>query len=191
MRPTPQELLFLNKGYNCFYDLHEEVMGESFWNADPYYRFSRLRDAFLIYSELIEYVPIVHALEALKNTRPPMEAELAKECCLFIRNVLIHFPLFKSWNEVSFTKQLINWSKPGRTIDKFLAQFAGHAEVKYRVWFAKSKSMVYVTITFPEKYDEATEIRLRDMIPERDGAMFTLSLMRRVLDTQVEETGCL
>jgi len=185
-KPSEQELVFLTQAYNFFYDICEEMRSESFWQKDPYYRFSRVRDAFLVYSEVLEYEPVGYFLEALKKARPPMEAELSKEFFLFIRNLLIHFPFFKSWDEVLFNKGLINWSKPGRTIDKFLAKFAGHDFVKYRIWDAENKKFEYVTISFPKVYGEGTEIMLKTFMPEREGMIFSMSLMRIVLDSQVE-----
>jgi hypothetical protein len=184
--PSEQELAFLIRAYDFFYDIHEEAKDKSFWQKDPYYRFSRVRDVFLVYSEVLEYEPVGWFLEALKKNRPPMEAELSKEFFLFIRNLLIHFPFFRNWDEVLFTKGLINWSQPGRTIDRFLSQYAGHAPVKYRMWDPKNKNFEYVSISFPPIYDETIEIRLRDFMPEREGTLFALSLMRIVLDSQVE-----
>jgi hypothetical protein len=185
-RPNEQEIVFLTKAYNFFYDICEEMRDEAFWQKDPYYRFSRVRDAFLVYSEVLEYEPIGWFWEALKKARPPMEAELSREFFLFIRNLLIHFPFFKNWDEVVFTKGLINWSKPGRTIDKFLTKFTGHNFVKYRVWDSQNKKFEYVTISFPKAYDDKTEIKLKDFMPEREGMIFSMSLMRVVLDSQVE-----
>jgi len=185
-KPTEQELVFLNQAYNVFYDIFDEAMAEAFWKKDPYYRFSRMRDAFLVYSEILEYEPIGYFLEALKKMRPPMEAEISKEFFLFIRNVLIHFPFFDSWDGVNITKELINWSKPGRTIDRFLTRFAGHAPVKYRMWDPSRKQFDYISISFPAKYEDKIQIIMKDLMPEKEGVKFSLLLMRRVLDSQVE-----
>lgn len=188
-KPAPHELLFLNKAYNSFLDVYEEVTKDSFWNQNSYYRLSKVRDAIQIYSEILEYEPISWFLEALKKLRPPMEAELSKEYLLFIRNIFVHFPLFTSWDEIEFTKDLVNWAKPGRSIDKFLNQFAGHKGIKYRMWNPKNKTMTYMSINFPPRYEEGTEIRLREFMPEREGVLFVMSLMHRVLMSQVESIG--
>ena len=185
-KPTSQEVLFLEKSYNSFLDIYDEVNQDSFWNEHSYYRLSKVRDAILIYSEIIEYKPVESFLEALKILRPPMEAELSKEYLLFIRNIFVHFPFFQSWDEIKFSKKLINWSKPGRSIDKFLIQFVGHIEIKYRIWSPKGKSMTYVSINFPNTYDEHTEIFLREFMPEKEGVLFVFSLMHRLLMSQVE-----
>lgn len=44
--------------------------------------------------------------------------------------------------------------------------------------------MTYVTISFPNTYDD-NSIYLKDILPERDGTMFCLILMRQIMDTQV------
>ncbi len=185
-RPLPIELEFLTKSYNSFLDIHDEVVQTSFWDKDSYYRLSKIRDAILIYSEILDYEPIGWFLEALKKLRPPMEAELSKECLLFIRNIFVHFPFFKSWNEIVLTKEIINWSKPELSIDRFLRRFAGHKEVKYRMWGYKNKSMTYISINFPTSYDQNSEIRLSKFMPEKEGTLFVMSLMHQVLMSQVE-----
>lgn len=186
LRPNEQEKYFLNKAYNAFLDIYEEINSESFWSKDPYYRLSKIRDAVLIYSEVLEYEPIGWFLEALKKMRPPMEAELSSEYLLFVRNVFVHFPFFKSWDEIVLTKDLINWSKPGRSIDKFLSKFTGHKEAKFRMWSRKKKTMAYVSVNFPSVYDKGVEIYMKDVMPEKEGGLFVMSLMRRVLMSQVE-----
>jgi len=186
MRPNNGEILFLEKSYNAFLDIYEEINDAVFWDRDSYYRISKIRDAILIYSEILEYEPVGWFLEGLKKLRPPMEAELSKEYLLFIRNIFTHFPLFKSWNQVVLTKEMINWSKPGLSIDRFLTQFAGHEEVKYRMWSHKNKSMTYISINFPPLYDQNVEIRLSKFMPEKEGVLFIMSLMHQVLMSQIE-----
>lgn len=185
-KPNKQELTFLNSSYNFFLDIYEEIKNDYFWEKEPYYRFNRIRDAFLVYSEVLEYEPIQCYLKILQKARPPMEAELSNEYLLFIRNILIHFPFFKSWDEVSFNKELINWSKPGKSIDKFLNKFSGHESVKYRIWNYEKKSFTFVIINFPKVYTKKIEIKLNYFMPEQEGIQLAMSLMYQVLISQVE-----
>jgi len=46
--------------------------------------------------------------------------------------------------------------------------------------------MTYVSINFPTLYTETAEIKLKDFMPEKEGVLFVLSLMNRVLMSQVE-----
>jgi hypothetical protein len=185
-RPNKNEILFLNHSYDFFLDIYKEIFDKTFWENNSYYRFNRIRDAFLVYSEVLDYQPVDSFLESLKKVRPPMEAELSKDYLLFIRNLLIHFPFYKSWDDIKFTKELINWSEPGKTIDKFLSKYAGHSEVKYRMWNFKTKDFTYVSINFHPLYIENIEIKLIDFMPEKEGILFVMSLMHHVLMSQVE-----
>jgi hypothetical protein len=184
-RPTKAEELFLGLAYNRFYDLFKEIIKDDFWNKDPWYRFSKISQAFAVYAELLAYEPFAYVLEAMKKQRPPMEAEIGGPLFKFIRNVLSHFPIFQSWDEVWISKELINWHKEGLSIDLFLKKFSGHAEIKYRFWEADKKRMTYMSVRFPE-YSDGSKIYLKDIISEKDGVKFSFIMMRNVLNTQVE-----
>lgn len=188
VRPTKTEKLFLKLGYNLFYDLFEEVMDDSFWIKEPWYRYSKVSQTFAVYAELLAYEPFKHILKAIKKQRPPMESEIGGPLFKFVRNVLAHFPLFESWDEIWISKELVNWQKDGLTIDRFLKKFSGHTEVKYRFWEAEKKRMTYMSICFPEQYDE-NKIYLKDIISEKDGVKFSLIMMRNILNTQVESVN--
>ncbi|MED4156373.1 hypothetical protein [Priestia aryabhattai] len=184
-RPNQAEIQFLNMSYNKFYDVFEEAFKEEFWKEDAMYRFSKINIAFSIYSELLNYEPIKWVLKEMKERRPPMEAEIGSELFKFIRNVLAHFPYFESWNEVWINKSIVNWHKPGLTIDRFLSKYTGREEIKYRFWEADKKKMTYLSITFPESYSDDTKIYLHTILSEKDGVKFSLILMKQIIDTQV------
>jgi hypothetical protein len=187
-RPNEGEELFLSLGYNRFYDLFDEIMDDSFWDKNEWYRFSRVSNTFSVYAELLTYEPFKYVLEAINRKRPPMESEIGGPLFKFVRNILAHFPVFETWDQVWVSKQLVNWQKEGLTVDRFLKKFSGHDEVKYRFWEADKKKMTYMSIRFPEKY-ESGKIFLKDMISEKDGVKFSLIMMRQVLNTQVESVG--
>lgn len=187
-RPTKAEELFLKLAYNRFYDIFEEVMAEEFWDKESWHRFSKVSNAFAVYGELLSYEPFKHVLEAIKKQRPPMESEIGGPLFKFVRNVLVHFPVYETWDEVWVSKELVNWSKKGLTIDRFLNKFAGHDEIKYRFWEAEKKKMTYMSIQFPKDYGDS-KIYLKDMISEKDGVKFSFIMMRQILNTQVESVG--
>ena len=185
MRPNRSEELFLSLGYNRFYDLFDEIMADGFWEKEDWYRFSKVSSVFAVYAEILTYEPFKFVLEALKKHRPPMESEIGGPMFKFVRNLLAHFPIFETWNDVWVSKELVNWQKKGLTIDRFLKKCTGHEEVKYRFWEANKKRMTYISISFPKEYGEK-KIYLKDMISEKDGTKFSLMMMRKILDTQVE-----
>ena len=185
--PSESEAEFLKLSYKFIYDIFDEVENKSFWDKDPYYRFSRVRDALLVYSELLQYKPIDFVINIIRKLRPPIEAELSREYLLFIRNLLTHFPLFQKWAEVKLSKSLINWSKPGRSIDQFLTKYSGTPEIKYRVWDKKKKEMTYFTIKFPSTYNEDVVIHLEAIISEKEGVRSAMMLMRSILNSQIDQ----
>jgi len=187
IRPTPLEIEFLTLSYNRFYDIFDEVMADNFFDKDSWYRFSRIKDAFAIYAELLNYEPIKWIIEHLKKARPPMEAKIGSELFKFIRNVITHFPFFDKWDDVWINKSIINWYQIGQTIDKFLERYKGHETIKYRFWEAEKKRMTYLSITFPKQYNNTTKIFLNDFLTEREGVKFSLILMRQIINTQVEK----
>ena len=46
--------------------------------------------------------------------------------------------------------------------------------------------MTYIKINFPEKYYSDFKIYLKDIINEKEGIKFCISLMKQILDVQVE-----
>lgn len=186
IRPTHAEIEFLTLSYNRFYDIFEEVMSDKFFDNNALYRYSRIKDAFAVYTELLNYEPIKWVIEHLKAARPPMESEIGSELFKFIRNVISHFPFYDSWNDVWINKTIVNWYKVGQTIDRFLDKYKGHNVVKYRFWEADKKRMTYLSINFPVDYNDKNKIYLKDFLTEKEGIKFSFILMRQIIDTQVE-----
>ena len=188
LRPSSAEKELLTLAYNRFYDLFDEMISESFWEKEGYYRLSRIKDVFSIYNELLNYTPIQWVIEHLKKTRPPMEAELGDEFFRFVRNIIVHFPFFNSWEEIWISKDIVNWHREGQSIDRFLSKYEGHEPIKYRLWEAEKKKMSYISINFPTRYCEGIQVFVKDILTEKDGVVFSLALMKRILDTQIEKT---
>lgn len=189
LKPSKKEVEVLTLFYNRFYDLYDEIVADNFIGENGNVRFFKLREAFSIYKELLNYKPIKYYIEWMKKGgRPPLEGIIADEVFSFIRNLLLHFPIFDTWNEVYINKKLATWSKVGQ-IDKFLnkcvnIKIDGKSEVKYRIWEEEKKKMTYFSIKFPEKYED-NDIYLKDLISEEVGMKFCMALMREILDKQV------
>jgi hypothetical protein len=187
LKPNKTELEFLTLAYNRFYDLYDEIMDDEFFAKNEWERYSKIKQAFDIYNEVLNYEPLKHVIEQLKTARPPMESEIGGELFRFVRNVISHFPYFNSWNSVWIKKTIVNWNKEGLTIDKFLIKYEGHQQVKYRFWEEQEKRMTYLKICFPQYYSNDSKIYLKDIISEKEGVKFSFILMRTIMDTQVIE----
>ncbi len=191
IKPNKKERVVLNLFYNRFYDLYEEIYRDDFFKESSDYRFNKIKEIFSVYKELSGYEPIKYYLKYIKNgARPPLEGIIAEDLFSFIRNVLSHFPIFNSWDDVYITKDLATWNKEG-AIHKFLLKSTKikidqRGTVKYRIWEHSKKKMTYIKINFPEKYDGDFKIYLKDIINEKEGIKFCISLMKQILDVQVE-----
>ena len=185
-RPNKKEIAFLSLSYNRFYDIFDEAMQDEFWSIPEQERFFKIMQAFLIYGELLNYEPIQWTIEEIKKRRPPMEGEIGSEVFKFIRNTITHFPFYSSWDSVWINKDLVNWDAEGRSIDRFLKKYSSKNSVKYRLWEEDKKRMTYLSINFPKGYQSNSKIYLKDILSEKEGVKFSLSLMRSILDTQVE-----
>ena len=189
LSPNEKQIKVLTLFYNKFYDLYDEIVSDTFLNKEPNIRFFKLREAFSIYKELLSYQPIKDYIEWMKKGgRPPLEGVIADDLFSFIRNLLLHFPIFNTWDEVYINKNLATWSKVGQ-IDKFLnkcinIKIDGKGTLKYRMWEEEKKKMTYFSVKFPEKYDD-NNIYLKDIISEEIGMKFCMVLMKEILDTQV------
>ena len=192
LKPSKKEREVLSLFYNRFYDLYEEIVNDDFINKNARIRFYKLRESFSIYKELLSYEPIKEYIKWMKKGgRPHLEGIIADDLFSFIRNLLLHFPIFDTWDEVYINKNLATWSKAGQ-IDKFLTnsikiKIDCRGILKYRIWEEKKKKMTYFTINFPENYDD-NNIYLRDILSEEVGMKFCMALMKEVLDTQVEDS---
>lgn len=185
--PTQEELEFLNLSYNKFLDIYDEIFKENFWTLEAQIRFYKEVKMFSIYSELLNYEPIIKYIQYLKRSRPPMESELSSKFNKFIRNLLIHYPLFDSWDEVYINKSLVTWNQKDSSIDKFLKTYSEQSEIKYRYFDSYNNELKYLTIKLSSNYKNGEKIYLKDIIEEKNGIKFCAILMKKTLFSQIEE----
>jgi len=191
IKPNEKEKIALNLFYNRFYDLYEELSHKNFFQNESSYRFYKIREIFSIYNELLGYEPIKYYIKVIKKTRPPLEGIIINDLFSFVRNLLLHFPLFDNWDDVYITQNLATWNKAGR-IHSFLKKSSkikidGKRTIKYRIWEESKKLMTHISINFPEEYND-NKIFLKDIISEREGIKLCISFMKEILDSQIEDS---
>lgn len=192
LRPNEQEKEALTLFYNRFYALFDEITDDVFLTKPAKIRFLTLKEAFSVYKEVLSYEPIKDYLRWMKaGGRPIFDGIIADDLFSFIRNLLLHFPIFDTWDDVYITKDLATWVKSGQ-INTFLKrchgyQIDGQGSIKYRIWEEKTQKMAYFSVNFPEQYEQK-RIYLKDIITEEVGSKFCMTLMRKILDSQVENS---
>lgn len=190
IKPNKKEKIVLELFYDRFYNLHEELSQERFFKEKPTYRFYKIREIFSVYKELLGYEPIQYHIKCVKNgARPPLEGLIVDDLFSFVRNLLLHFPIFDNWEDVYINKDLATWNKAG-TIHKFLLKSSkikidDSGVIKYRIWEKRKKLMTYIQFHLPEEYNDNSKIFLNDIISEIDGIKLCISFMKQVLDIQV------
>jgi len=190
VKPNRKEKIALELFYNRFYDLYEELSQEEFFDRDASYRFYRIREIFSVYKELLGYESIQYHIKYVKNgSRPPLEGLIVDDLFSFVRNLLLHFPVFDKWEDVYISKDLATWNKAG-TIHQFLLKSSkikidDSGVIKYRIWEKSKKLMTYIQFNLPEEYNDTDKIFLKDIITEKDGIKLCISFMKQILDTQV------
>lgn len=186
LKPNKKELLFLNIAYERFFQLCDIITNDKFMTFSDSVRLFYIKEIISLYTELLNYEPIKYVIEYLKTHRPPMEAELSSELLKFIRNVLSHFPLFNSWNDIWINTDMCTWNKKDGSILKFLKKYSKHGQIKYRIWDNQKKEMTYLDINFT--FDiSSSKIYLKDILEEKSGVKFLVALMRPVLNSQLEK----
>lgn len=189
IKPNEKEKFALTLFYDRFYDLYEELSNSDFFENDSSYRFYKIREIFSVYKEVIAYEPIKNHIQRIKGgSRPPIEGIVIDDLFSFVRNLLLHFPVFDNWDDVYISKDLATWNKSG-TIHKFLLKSSqikidDQGIIKYRIWEKSKKLMTYISIHFPEEYAD-NRIFLKDIISEKEGVKLCISFMKQILDTQI------
>ncbi|MEK7638955.1 MAG: hypothetical protein AAB388_02205 [Patescibacteria group bacterium] len=181
--PSKQEEKFLALGYNRFLDLYKEVSSVGFWSKAKEERLLVVKELLSVYVELIKYRPLGFLLS---NSKRPHTELVGKHLVGFLRNLLLHFPFYSSWEEIVFDKELITSVETCGKIDQFLTK-EHPVDIKYRLWNHKSKEMVYIEVNLQTRYREGMEISLSSIIPEKEGVMLLSLYMYSILMSQVEE----
>jgi hypothetical protein len=186
-KPNKTEMTFLTISYNRFYDLSQEMLKDDFWEKDGWYRLSKTKELFSVYAELLNYEPIKSEINRMKKTQPPMKADVVGELFKFIRNVIIHFPFFDSWDQIWINKPILGWYKEGQSMERFLEKYKTAGEVKYRIFKYSTKEMTYSAIKFPSHFENGEKVFLKDILSEKEGVLVSLNLMTQVLNTQIQK----
>lgn len=168
-----------------------EVTNEEFWEKDANYRFSKIKNAFAIYYELLNYDKIKEARSRIKRNNIEIVDEITCRFFKTIRNLLLHFPVFDKWNEVWIKRSIINWGKSdwkeeGKSIDKFFCDYDNYEDpVKFRCSNNKNDEIIDVNINFTKDYKNNSKIYLKNVIPEKSGVKFSVIFMTSIINSQL------
>ncbi len=93
-----------------------------------------------------------------------------------IRNVLNHFPIFNSWDEIYISRELVNWNNP--KYSQILDYFDEEKEMSYRIYLNENNEWIEkkkIDIKVP-KLEQYNKIYLKDII-SLDDVIWTFSVI--------------
>ena len=93
-----------------------------------------------------------------------------------IRNVLNHFPIFNSWEEIYISRELVNWNNP--KYSQILDYFDEEKEMSYRIYLNENNEWIEkkkIDIKVP-KLEQCNKIYLKDII-SLDDVIWTFSVI--------------
>lgn len=185
MLSSDKERFFLEFAFRRLKTIRKEICfkNSSFWQKDSYYRFARIKEAFVLFTEISSH----KSMRLFPNLYDEkfLFPFLTNEVFRFVRNVISHFPLFDSWDDVWISKSLINWNKAGQSIDKFLKNNVGKETLGYAYKEENEDKSLFPTMVdfnFPKSYDENSKIYLKEMISEKDGIIFSIRIMVFIIE---------
>lgn len=178
------EAMFVSMAMQRFHELIEKLnTGE----MSPEYRLFYIKELYSIFAEL-DNIPFI---KKYKADPPPTQEKIdtikgLDQTVKFVRNVLLHFPLFNTWDEIwiskTFAKALIESpfknrkNKPKGEIFRYLEnefQLLGNT-FKFRDPQSNEEKICLIKRPINVGMDE--KIYLKDILSEDQGAFTLLSL---------------
>jgi hypothetical protein len=184
--PNNKEYEFLSLAYTRFEEIWQIYTNPNFYDQIAEYRFSCIKEAFSIYSEVITYQPIRDYLEGLEQNKDKLWLIMNIEFPKVVRNIILHFP-FSKWDDIYINKSIATWNTVNKhsTIDKFFEKYKGVVPIEVET-LSKSDISNKFKINFPVQYDEVGKTYLKDMINEESGVDLFMTLMRSAMASQME-----
>ena len=114
---------------------------EVLYDLDSEEKFNILKELASLISEFLsdddtnkKFIELANNSRVLENSN---NNEIKVEVFEIIRNILIHFPIFKKWDDVFLTKDLLKWNNPkGNTILRFFESNI-NKEIDYIIYTKK------------------------------------------------------
>ena len=139
-------------------------------------KFELIKSLASLTSELLDAEEIndkmMEIAESSKNNGDNIEDKF--ETFKMIRNVLNHFPIFKSWDEIYVSKDLLYWNEPG--FSQINRYFETEKQMSYRIYLNENnewveKKKIDINVPLLGKYNK---IYLKDIL-SIDDAIWTFS----------------
>ncbi|MBG6233502.1 hypothetical protein IWX76_000057 [Pedobacter sp. CAN_A7] len=168
---------FLIKAFERFLTIQEKIKDDS---VSPAIKLLCLKEIFAIFSE-IEQFSDVSATFQPTNIIVPVFAFVT-----FLRNVLLHFPIYNSWNDIQISADLANDLSPnhkGSSISKYLNANVGMQDLDMTL--VTEFGELPATLRFSAIKNPVDLIFLKDIITEDEVVNVLLGILLFVYTTKV------
>jgi len=143
-------------------------------------KFELIKQLASLVSELLDVDDIRKKLIELANTSNVNgeDNDIKLETFDLIRNIIIHFPIYESWDEIYISKELLKWNtnRNGQIINYFKKHCK--KSFTYRIFLNENGKWIErhtISITVPELKDEEG-IYLKDILSLND-AIWTFGII--------------
>ena len=150
------------------------------FNVTDNEKFEVIKQLSSLVSELLDKEGIKNKLIELADTSTVNgeDNEIKIDTFDLIRNILIHFPIFETWDEICISKKLLKWNtdKSGQIIKYFEKNC--NKTFKYRIFLNENDEWVErhtITVTIPE-LNENNTIYLKDIL-SLDNSIWTFGII--------------
>lgn len=177
-----------NTRQEIIYMLANDIRNSMQSIAIPYsdnYSFETIKNITNLIDELLsdEILKEDYIKELKKLTVNSANIEEKLETFQMIRNLIIHFPFFKCWDDIYINYDLLNWNKPKfSSIKKYFAKNNGK-RMTYKIYTRLGESWTHehtVDFVVPTLY-KSKKTYLRDIITAED-MFWTFSLIDSLLE---------
>ena len=143
-------------------------------------KFELVKELASLVSELLDRKELKNKLIELANTSQVNgeDNEIKLDTYDLIRNIIIHFPIFDSWDEIYISNELLSWNKPYHgQIKKYFDKNKGK-KFTYRIYLNENGKWVEkhkIIVNIPELKD-GEKIYLKDIL-SLDNAIWTFAII--------------
>lgn len=172
---------FLEIGVEKIGKIYDEIYDEeSFFKNSPEIRFYKYKEIFTLYFELITHEKMQKAIKEMKQNEYVKIEPYYYEFFSFIRNVIIHFPIYTTWDEVYIDEELLSWNKKKKSIHTFLVKY--NNTYKFLELHDKKKNTTRrIVINLHIDYDKGKGFYLKNVLPEKDALVLFLSIIWEII----------
>lgn len=173
---TPFQILFIKMAYERIFFIEEKF---DYKETPPEIRLLYIKELFTIFEELNK-IKFRRSNEGLNPIATEKLFNDLKLTVAFIRNILSHFPLFNTWDDIYVSKafSLELGGKNGKIV-KFLTHDETRPPLHYQLTF-KDGTKRQTLINYPQFKSDTDIVFLKDIVTEKDGVLVLTHIMDHI-----------